>query len=68
MAEYTTNVSVVKVDYRCDVCNQGNMQIAGSIMLLTQPPQFPHVCDKCGHSATYPERYPAVRYRVLSTE
>ena len=51
----------VQVRYICDECEQGDY-LPNSTMLLSDPPQFPHTCNSCGHKKTFLEKYPAIRY------
>lgn len=53
----------MQVDYRCDKCGEGHYRPTGEI-LMSNPPQFPHACNKCDHRATFTERYPTVRYAL----
>lgn len=62
MPEINNKMRVVKVEYRCDECEEGNMQSTG-LCLTSNPPQYPHVCDNCGHSQTFRKRkYPYVEF------
>lgn len=51
----------IRVDYRCDKCGEGHYRPTG-IMLMSNPPKFPHACAHCGDSQTFTEKYPTVRY------
>jgi len=50
------------VDYLCDKCNEGYMRWGG-MTLTTNPPWYPHVCDKCDHQENMRETYPHMEYR-----
>ena len=62
MSEHDKEVKTYQVVYICDACGEGEMRPTGSL-LLTAPPQYPHVCDKCGASKTFREIYPRLEYR-----
>ena len=46
------------VEYQCDKCKIGNMVRSGNIMLMTDPPQYPHKCDNCGNMENSNISYP----------
>ena len=50
------------VRYLCD-CD-GEMLPTGNI-LISNPPKFPHECEKCGKSVSLLERYPTVRWEEV---
>lgn len=52
-------VKVKQVDEKCPVCQNGWMRPTG-IVLTSNPPQFPHKCQKCGYEQIYSVRYPYV--------
>lgn len=52
----------------CVECNEGSMVKnvnEGSISLLSNPPKFKHVCDKCGNVDWYTENYPKLTYEQI---
>ena len=51
------NVNSTQVDERCPSCNQGWMRPNG-VVQTTNPPQYEHSCNACGHKQTYGMRYP----------
>ena len=51
----------IRVDYRCDKCDAGHMRPTG-VMLLSDPPKFPHQCEVCGEAQTFTEKYPTIQY------
>lgn len=63
MAETFTPVRPVSVDYECDKCHNGHMRSTG-VMLTSDPPQYPHECDECGHAQTFDRMYPYVYYET----
>lgn len=67
MAEITTPVNVVVVDYQCDECKEGNM-ITDNIAMLVHPPKYQHICEKCGCKKELSERYPVTRLVKQSKE
>jgi predicted RNA-binding Zn-ribbon protein involved in translation (DUF1610 family) len=66
MSERTYQVRTVGVEYVCDQCGAGTMQLRGNTMLMSNPPQYPHQCDKCGHRQDLLAKYPT--YRVERVE
>lgn len=50
-------VESTQVDERCGKCNTGWMRPTG-IQQPTNPPQYEHMCNVCGHKQTYGVRYP----------
>ncbi len=63
MALEQTPIRTIQVDYRCDECDQGHYRPEGH-MLMSSPPKFPHNCNNCGHTQTFTEKYPTVRYAL----
>lgn len=68
--EVYTEVKTYHTNCLCPSCKEGHM-IAVSIeqMMtmvrnagLTDYKKQPHKCNKCGHEASYVERYPMLRY------
>lgn len=57
MAEKKVKCDVYIVKMICDKCGKGEM-IESDDSILTYPPQFPHMCNNCGYTATYRCRYP----------
>lgn len=57
--EVSTEVKVIVVRMKCE-CG-GEMKPTGQC-LTSYPPQYPHVCDKCGKKVTYRIVYPDLRY------
>lgn len=49
----------------CDVCGE-ELEPEG-MMLMTDPPQYPHKCTGCGAEEILQERYPKVSYREKDT-
>lgn len=51
----------------CDKCGEGAMTPAG-IQLLSNPPQYPHRCDKCGSETTIRggKTYPQTEYEEVT--
>ena len=50
----------------CDKCGT-EMYFSGEV-LLSYPPQFPHVCPKCGFMITTKEQYPKLKYIPITGE
>ena len=51
----------IQLDYVCDECGEGHYRPTGT-SLMSNPPQYPHRCDKCDHPHTFNERFPTIRY------
>lgn len=66
MGERTYEARTVGVDYICDACNTGVMEQTG-VMLMTDPPQWPHKCNNCGTATNLWQKYPTVRWERLPT-
>lgn len=63
MAEREYPIQPVGVEYVCDACGQGTVELTG-VMLASDPPQWPHKCNHCGHQVNLRDKYPTVRYRA----
>ena len=50
-------VKVKSVDEKCPVCNNGYMRPTG-IVLMSNPPMYPHKCTNCDYEQTYNVKYP----------
>lgn len=61
MPREQTPLRTIQVDYRCDKCDTGHMRPTG-VMLMSDPPKFPHCCTECDALMTFTEKYPAVTY------
>lgn len=72
MAERRTEVKTFLIHLMCDKCEYGEMKPTASA-LLSHPPQYPHVCDKCGekvniHGGIYPRlTYEEAGYKEVTT-
>ena len=51
----------ILVRYKCDSCGIGYPAPTG-VMLLGDPPQFPHRCPHCEEEMVFTEKYPTVPY------
>jgi len=56
-----TNIVIKTVLVRM-MCKCGGEMKPTGICLTSYPPQYPHVCNKCGTNATYNVSYPEIRY------
>lgn len=68
MAEVSQPVETVLVNYQCDVdgCNGIVIQDPNQkIAFMTDPIQFPHICDTCTKQYTFFEKYPKITYRFI---
>lgn len=63
MSEYYKKVKTYQVVYICDACRMGEMKPTDWPVLLTAPPQYWHLCDKCSALKTFREIYPRLEYR-----
>lgn len=43
---------------------EGELVPDGQI-LLSNPPKFPHKCERCGATINLSERYPLIRYEAM---
>lgn len=62
MAEKSTPVDVVRIDYVCDACGIGHMEHRGSVALLTYPARYSHECSHCGAPKLFDCTYPRIEY------
>lgn len=62
MSEVETQLIPYCIEYICDKCGIGKMQVM-SITLLVNPPIYPHQCDECGARQEFKESYPTIRYK-----
>ena len=56
----TIPVEVQAVTQIHDKC--GGEYFPSGEMLLTDPPKFPHVCNKCGNVQNFNEKSPTIEY------
>lgn len=68
MPEVKKKVQPYLVEMVCPVCKEGKMEPLGDIVLTTDPPKFPHKCNKCGNGDYYMERYPKISYKSIEDE
>lgn len=61
MPENIKPATVVKKDYTCDACGEGQMRPTG-MALTSHPVQYPHVCNKCGTQQTFYVNYPYIDF------
>lgn len=64
LKEKLTEVTTLRVEWPCPDCEDGYM-VADNMVLTSNPPQYPHACDKCGYmiySGIY-KRYPRIETR-----
>ena len=65
MPEKKEVVSPVKVSMICE-CG-GEMKPTG-ITYTSNPPIFPHICERCGKGDSFREMYPRIVYEVLTNQ
>ena len=56
--EYKVEVRVYVVHYYCDKEDCDGEMLSTGVMLTSDPPQYPHECNKCGESKTFDKVYP----------
>lgn len=68
MAEVNYPAETIWTSYHCDtetctgvVIQDPNRKIA----FMSDPIQFPHVCDTCGREYVFYDKYPKITYRRL---
>ncbi len=47
----------------CDSCKKGELKNDGTV-LLSSPPQYPHICVKCGKQENLWDKYPTIEYET----
>jgi len=62
MAEMVAEVKTLLVYEVCDKCKEGIMRPNMQLMYPTNPPQYPHICDKCGAVENFHTVYPYQRF------
>lgn len=62
MAEVKNKVQTYIINYVCDECYDGNMERDGNIVLTSNPPLFPHKCNRCGYKMNFIDTYPKFVY------
>lgn len=62
MAEKVCECKILLVHYVCDKCSNGVMRWDRARfelpMLMSDPPQYPHKCEYCGHTEGFTVQYP----------
>lgn len=56
--EMVAETKTLIVEMVCDKCGEGKMIPSGGGILCSNPPLFPHICNKCGNEENYKIRYP----------
>ena len=65
MTEKRTEVRTIMVRLMCDKCGEGEMKPTG-VCLTSNPPQYPHKCNKCGAEVTVRGKtYPRAEYEEV---
>ena len=62
MSETRQPARPIWIDYRCDVEGCEGLMRPTGVMLLSQPPWYPHVCDTCDAKRDFHRKYPALEY------
>lgn len=58
----------IMVKMKCDKCGKGYMKRANNTVLLSNPPQYEHICENCAHIETYSKSYPYIEFVDSITE
>jgi hypothetical protein len=58
----------IMVKMKCDKCGKGYMKRANDTVLLSNPPQYEHICENCAHIETYSKSYPYIEFVDLLLE
>ena len=65
--ERKTECRPVWVEYICDKCGEGMMEMQSGL-LLTDPPRHQHKCTHCGYEDHLFEYYPRLRWEPVKVE
>jgi len=67
MTEKRTELRTFMVRLMCDKCSEGEMKPTG-IQLSSNPPKYPHKCDKCGAETTVRggKPYPRIEHEEVT--
>ncbi len=60
--EIKTEAKTYAIDMRCERCNVGDM-ISNGLAFTSDPPKYPHKCNKCGEMQTFSKTYPRFEAR-----
>lgn len=63
MPERKKEVRTFQVTMSCEKCGAGEMQPTG-VALMSNPAQYPHRCDQCGHAQSFERTYPYIAYQA----
>ena len=58
----------IMVKMKCDKCGKGYMKRANDTVLLSNPPQYEHICENCAHIETYSTSSPYIELVDSITE
>ncbi len=62
MGEHVKEMKVYKTTYMCDRDGCFGSMIHNGDALLSYPPKFIHICNKCGSANTFDRCYPTITY------
>jgi len=65
MSEKKQKIETYIVTYTCDLCKLGTM-IPTGIVLMSNPPKYPHACGICKAEAVLAYRYPKHVYETIN--
>lgn len=57
-------VVTYRVKMKCEYCPDGYMESTGQT-LMSNPPQYPHVCSVCRSVKTFLQIYPNIEYEEV---
>lgn len=65
MHEISRPAEAAIIDCQCDKCGEGAMRHADGVALMSDPPQYRHVCTSCGYAQNYFCIYPRTEFRAV---
>lgn len=66
MNESRHKVKTYQIKAHCDVC--GGDLLPTSVMLMSNPPKFPHKCNWCNREEVLNDKYPKLVYKYVEVE
>jgi len=48
------------------ICDCGGELLPEGRALLSNPPKYPHTCDRCGKAETFLKQYPLIHYEPVT--
>ena len=55
------------IRYFCEPCARkgGGEYLPTGVVLLSNPPQYPHKCNRCGETKVFNQKYPRYEYEQM---